>query len=86
MGEYLKGSLIPALALATGIALSRMTGMVWWFGMIPLLSGIIIYIFLLNVSTDPVRAYRTGKWHAAWILLIFTGTGIIDEALSRPYS
>lgn len=77
-------SLIPALMLAAGIVLSSATGKAWWVGIIPIALAIGLYVLILNKSGNPVAAFRLGKWHVAWSILLFLGIGMVDEALSRP--
>ncbi|MDE5997736.1 MAG: ComEC/Rec2 family competence protein [Muribaculaceae bacterium] len=80
----LKGPLIPMLSLACGIALSMVFEFTWWIGAFPTVLAILIYFYLLKFSTDPVSAFRIGKWHFVWVIFLFLGIGIIDESLSRP--
>ncbi|MDE7349564.1 MAG: ComEC/Rec2 family competence protein [Muribaculaceae bacterium] len=79
-----KGPLIPVLALAGGIAVSSVLALSWWTGTIPIVLGITVYIYLINSSKDPVSAFRKGKWHPAWVIMLFVGIGITDQSLSRP--
>ena len=79
-----RGPLIPMLALAAGIAISNAFEMAWWCGIIPIAIAITLYLYILRMSSDPVSSYRVGKWHIAWVILLFTGTGMTDESLSRP--
>lgn len=80
----LRGPLIPMLSLAGGIILSRVLELPWWIGAFPTAIAILLYLFLLNFSKDPVSAFRIGKWHIVWVIFLFVGIGIIDESLSRP--
>ncbi|MDE6018398.1 MAG: ComEC/Rec2 family competence protein [Muribaculaceae bacterium] len=75
---------IPALSLSFGIALSSITGLAWWFGAIPVILGIALYFFILYSSSDPISTFKLGKWHAVWVVLIFAGIGMIDEAFATP--
>lgn len=77
-------SLIPTLALATGIALSSGIGIAWWCGIIPITSAIGLYILILNKSGNPVATFKLGKWHIMWTAILFLGIGMLDESLSRP--
>ena len=79
-----KGPLIPTLSLACGITASAALHMSWWWGALPVTLAIGIHIYLLNASKDPVEAYRIGKWHIVWAVLLFFGIGLTDESLSRP--
>lgn len=80
----LRGPLIPMLSLAGGIALSRILELSWWIGAFPTALAILIYFYLLKFSTDPVSAFRIGKWHIVWVIFLFLGIGIFDESISRP--
>lgn len=80
----LKGTLLPALALAAGIALSAICCLPWWLGLMAIVAAILLYLWLLRKSVDPVSAFRLGKWHVAWVIVLFIGIGMTDEALSRP--
>ncbi len=79
-----RGPLIPTLSLAAGIALSHLTGVSWICGIIPIGIGIGWYLYLIKSSQDPVSAFRRGKWHIAWVILLFLGIGLTDESLARP--
>ncbi len=79
-----RGPLIPVLSLAGGIILSKLLEMPWWVGSIPIALAITLYLFILRSSSDPVSAFRLGKWHIAWVILLFVGIGVTDESLSRP--
>lgn len=79
-----KGPLIPTLALAFGITLSYVCGLSLWWGAVPICLAIVVYLWILNASSDPVSAFRMGKWHILWIILLFLGIGLTDESLSRP--
>lgn len=79
-----RGPLIPALSLAGGITLSKVFELPWWCGSLPIALSIAFYAFILISSSDPVSAFRVGKWHILWVVLLFLGLGGIDESLSRP--
>ncbi|MDE6742236.1 MAG: ComEC/Rec2 family competence protein [Muribaculaceae bacterium] len=79
-----RGPLIPTLALVAGIALSYASSLSWWWGAIPIGLAMAVYLWLMCASSDPVSAFRMGKWHISWILLLFLGIGMTDESLSRP--
>lgn len=81
-----RGPLIPALSLAIGIALSNVFEMPWWCASIPIAIAIAIYVYILKSSSDPVSAFKIGKWHIIWVMILFLGIGAIDESLSRPNS
>ena len=79
-----KGPLIPTLALAAGIGGSYLCAIPWWFGIIPIASAGVIYLLILNASKNPVVSFRLGKWHMVWVIILFVGIGVTDEALNRP--
>ncbi|MDE6632728.1 MAG: ComEC/Rec2 family competence protein, partial [Muribaculaceae bacterium] len=81
-----RGPLIPVLSLAGGISLAKILGLTWWWGGFPILLAILLYLYLLKYSTDPVATFKMGKWHIVWVVLLFFGIGITDESLSRPNS
>ncbi|MDE6521733.1 MAG: ComEC/Rec2 family competence protein [Muribaculaceae bacterium] len=84
MANLLKGPLIPMLSLAGGIVMSKVLEIPWWVGVFPIACAIAIYIFLIKKSSDPVAAYKAGKWHIAWAILLFLGIGVTNESFSRP--
>lgn len=79
-----KGPLIPTLSLASGIAISTVSGLGWWCGFIPIAIALILYVYILKASKDPVASFRMGKLHVVWVVLLFCGIGLTDSALSRP--
>lgn len=79
-----RGPVIPAAAVAAGIAISGSFDPVWWTGIIPLAIAIGLYLQILSRSGDPVKAFRLNKLHTFWIVLLFTGIGMLDEGLQRP--
>lgn len=81
-----RGPLIPLLSLAGGITLSKVVELPWWYGVISIALAIALYVYILRVSTDPVAAFKWGKWHILWVMFLFFGIGITDESLSRPHS
>ena len=81
-----RGPLIPVVSLAAGITLSKIAELPWWFGAIPIVPAIALHAYILKASIDPVAAFKWGKWHILWVILLFIGIGIIDESLSRPNS
>lgn len=80
----LSGPLIPVLSLSAGIIAGHVLGFQWWCGVIPIAMAIGIYFILLSVSGNPMKAYRIGKWHPLWVMILFVGIGMTDESLSRP--
>lgn len=78
------GALIPALSLAAGIALASMAALQWWWGAILIAMAIAGYLLILKQSGDPVKAFRAGKWHPVWVVLLFAGIGMLDEYCHRP--
>lgn len=80
----ISGPILPALSLAGGITTGYFLGSLWWIGIVPLIASLAIYFFFLRYSRDPVKAYRIGRFHTVWVVLLFIGIGMIDEALCRP--
>ena len=80
----LKGPVIPTLSLAAGIALSTTCRLTWWVGTIPIAVALILYLYLLKGAKDPISAFRLGRWHIVWVIMLFIGIGVTDEALNRP--
>lgn len=80
------GPLLPALSLAIGIVISALTMIPWWTGLTVICAGCAVYAFMLKASHNPVKAYRLNRWHRTWIILIFIGIGMTDQALHRPSS
>lgn len=78
------GPLIPALSLAAGIAASATANAPWWAGTFPVTIAITVYAIIMHSSGNPVKAFRLNRYHPIWILFLFLGIGMIDEALSRP--
>ena len=81
-----RGPLIPTLSLAAGIIVSNAGELPWWCGVILILSALFLCAYILRISTDPVSAFRIGKWHILWVVLLFMGIGLTDESLNRPNS
>lgn len=81
-----RGPLIPTLSLAAGIAISHLMGASWLCGIIVIAIAIALYLYLLKSASDPVSAFRKGKWHVVWVILLFLGIGATDESLARPNS
>lgn len=81
---YPHGPLLPAASLAAGIAIGFLIGAPWWAGIFPVAFALIAYGSILYGSGSPMAALRLNKLHAVWIILLFLGIGIADEALSRP--
>ncbi|MDE6023068.1 MAG: ComEC/Rec2 family competence protein [Muribaculaceae bacterium] len=82
----LHGPLIPTLSLAAGIAASYIAGMQWWIGVFPIVVAIGLYLYILYSSSNPIAAFKVGKLHIVWVILLFLGIGLIDESLNRPLS
>ncbi len=80
------GPLIPTLSLVAGIAVGYVIGMPWWIGIIPVIVAVVIYLLILNASSDPYSAFRMAKWHFVWVIFMFFGVGLVDEAMNRPLS
>lgn len=78
------GPLIPTISLAGGIVCSYAFNISMWIGIIPIILAIGTYLLIQRKSDNPVDAFRMGKWHMAWVVLLFTGIGIMDEAINRP--
>lgn len=78
------GPLIPTLSLAGGIVCSYTSDMSIWIGIILIVLAIGVYIFIQRKSSNPVNAFKMGKWHIVWVILLFSGVGIVDEAMNRP--
>lgn len=81
-----RGPLIPTLSLVAGITLSHLTCAPFPCGIIAIAVALALYIYLLKNARDPVWAYRIGKWHVAWVIILFLGIGVTDESLARPNS
>ncbi len=79
-----RGPLIPTLSFAAGIAMSHLTGAPWLCGLMAIVIGTSLYLYLLKYSRDPVASFRIGKWHIVWVILLFLGIGATDDSLSRP--
>ena len=79
-----KGPLIATLSLASGIAASATFGLPWWCGVLTVVAALIVSLCILKSQKDPVAAFRIGKWHVVWVVMLFLGTGLTDESLNRP--
>lgn len=79
-------SLYTTLALASGIMLSSFANMSWWPGIAIINLSVLCYLCILNRSGDPVKAFKAGKWHTTWVVLLFCGIGMMDEYNNRPIS
>ncbi len=76
-------ALIPVISLAVGIIDGAMVGLNWWWGIILIALAAIVYLVIMHYSDDPVKTFRLGKWHIAWVILLFCGVGSLDEYLNR---
>lgn len=55
-----------------------------WLGFAIILTGTIIYLWLLSLKKDPVKNLSFSKLHYLWIVLWFIGIGIISTSFARP--
>lgn len=78
------GVIEATAGLASGIAVSHLALLHWAWGIGMIAVAGAIYVALLMKSGNPVSAMRMGKWHDAWVILLFVGIGIADESLNRP--
>ncbi len=76
--------IIPATALAAGIALATMTHAQWWWGIITIAFASAGYMAIMRASGDPVKTFRLQKWHNVWTAVLFVGIGVTDQSLNRP--
>ena len=75
--------LLPPLALIAGILIGDSISLPAW-GILPILAGCLVYLFLLKDSSAPLKALKNNKRHNIWIVLIFLGIGIIDMGFQMP--
>ena len=75
--------LYPLIAFIVGIILADY-GMGLIVGSILISVSILIYLLLLKVSSNPMRAYRVNPMHRSWILLMCIGTGIVCCDINKP--
>ena len=73
-----RGPLIPVVSLAAGITLSKIVELPWWFGAIFIVPAIALYAYILTASNNPVAAFKWGKWHILWVILLFLGIGLTN--------
>ncbi len=75
---------VPAIFLALGIFISSYVGngVVWGFVLI--LIAIVIYLCVINLSKDPLRAYKIRGLHYLWLAVAFLGTGILFSSMDKP--
>ncbi|MDE6027533.1 MAG: hypothetical protein K2G23_05645, partial [Muribaculaceae bacterium] len=73
----------PFLSLECGIFLASL-GFGIWAGALAILTGCAIYILLMSVKHNPVKAFRFYKFHHLWILWWFIGIGVINGDINRP--
>ncbi len=78
------GALIPTLFLAVGILIASAATLSWWCGLVLIALALAGYLIILQLSGDPVTAFKAGKWHVVWVALLFGGIGILDEYCNRP--
>ncbi len=75
----------PVTALAIGIVCAFSgAGLVW--AAVSVACALILYLYLLSTSKNPIRAYKTGYLHYVWVSLMFFGLGILCFDLTEPYS
>ena len=75
--------LLPFLSLASGILLA-FSGCGVWVGVLFIIAGSVIYIFINHYKDNPLRYYKYSMLHYTWIILWFLGIGIINENQSQP--
>lgn len=75
--------IIPLLALIVGILLGRSLQLPAW-GIVPVLTGCIVYFFLLKSSSSPLKALKFNNKHYIWIFLVFFGIGVLDMGFNKP--
>lgn len=75
--------LLPLSGLICGILLGN-CGIGFIIGAALILAGLGVYEIISWKSADPVSTYHLRNWHYAWLIIVFTGTGIIVSNASRP--
>ena len=76
--------LLPFLSLGCGIIFASL-GLGLWGGTSAIISGVIIYFFIIHLSRNPIKAFRYAYWHYVWLSLIFIGIGVVVGDFSRFY-
>ena len=76
--------LLPFLSLGCGIIFASL-GLELWGGASAIISGVIIYFFIIHLSRNPINAFRYAYWHYVWLSLIFIGIGVVVGDFSRFY-
>lgn len=75
---------IPLVALCGGILLS-IADFPIWTAIIAFTGALIIYLLLLAFSRDPLKAFKTNKYHYIWMGLLFLSVGQFADFVARPY-
>lgn len=78
------GVIEATAGLAAGIAVSHLASLHWSWGLGAIVISVCIYFLLLKTTGNPIKSIRLGKWHHAWVILLFIGIGISDESLNHP--
>lgn len=77
-------ALTATLSLAAGIFISAILRAPWWCGILAIAAAIAVWQAIMHASGSPVRALRMGRWHTVWVVMLFAGTGMLDECIQRP--
>lgn len=76
--------LMPLVALVSGI-LCGIAGAGWQIAIGLTTAGVALYITILKLSKNPLAGFRLAPLHHLWVFLVFSGIGIADFDLSRPF-
>lgn len=75
--------LIPFLGLVAGILLTMTGAPIWVCGLL-LVVALILYLLLLRLGSDPIRAFKLNRFHFIWIFIIFTSLGLLVGSINKP--
>lgn len=75
--------MIPFFSLVGGI-LAGISGFTAITGTVIIIVGCLFYFLLNQLSKNPLNSYRWRNYHIIWIILWFTGIGIISYDFIRP--
>lgn len=78
------GMFIPLCALCAGILATGAGADILWASYF-LISGCLIYLYLIYKGKDPLRRFKLLRYHLVWPAFIFFGIGILSGDINRPF-
>lgn len=75
--------LLPLIGLVAGIVIGDyVDGPLW--SALPILGALLVYLVILRKSRIPIMAFRLNNRHTIWIVMLFTGVGMLTSWAHKP--